>query len=436
MRTRGLFYILASMNENRPVTFFIFGATGDLSISKIFPALEDLWEAKALHPDTRIVGLSRKRWADKEFKEFLRDASARGYSRKFMDRISFSMVDVEKGEGFSTLPSFIVGEPIAFLALAPHNHEKAVVGLRDSGVLARGKGLLMIEKPFGTDEKSARTLTRLITSFLNEDQIKRVDHYLGKSAATALMNLQERSSDLSSLLVRSNVSSIRIRLVEEKGIGERAASYEDVGAFRDVGQSHMLELLALVAVDIPENIYESRMPVPWQMLRADALGTLAPPAITCDLSRRGQYEGYRLEHAVKKNSQTETAFEVTTALYGGKLARVPIILESGKKMEKSEASIRIDFREMEDVPKRVEIFIQPEPRIEIEHRDGSRLVKKAKQKESAYATVIRAALSGSTREFVGSEEIQALWRYADRIVACWDKVPLEIYGKGKPFLVQ
>jgi glucose-6-phosphate 1-dehydrogenase len=424
------------MNENRPVTFLVFGATGDLSVSKIFPALEELWEAKALHPQTRIVGLSRKRWTDKEFKEFLRDAGDRRYDKKFMERVSFSMLDVEKGEGFSTLPSLVEGEPVAFLALAPNNHEKAIAGLRDSGVLARGKGLLMIEKPFGTDEKSARALTRLITSFLEESQIKRVDHYFGKSAVAALMNLQERSSDLGSLLVRGNVSSIRIRLWEEKGIGDRAASYEGVGAFRDVGQSHMLEMLALVAVDIPENVYASGMPVPWQMLRADALATLAPPAITCDLSRRGQYQGYRIEHGVKKDSQTETAFEVTTTLYGGKLARVPVILESGKRMGKSEASIRIEFKEAEDAPKRIDIVIQPEPRIEIEHRDGSRLVKKAKQRESAYAAIIRAALSGSTREFVGSEEIQALWRYADRVVGCWGKVPLEIYGKDKPFLVQ
>jgi len=294
----------------------------------------------------------------------------------------------------------------------------------------------MIEKPFGSDEKSARSLTHLITSFLNEDQIRREDHYLGKSAIASLMNLQEKSVDFGSLLVRNNVSSIRIRFFEEKGIGERAPSYENIGAFRDVGQNHMLEMLSLIAVHIPENVYESGMPVPWQMLRADALGTLAPPSITCDLSRRGQYDGYRLEHGVKKDSETETAFEVTTTLYGGKLARIPVVLEAGKKIGKNEVSIRIEFKAVEDIPKYIHIIVQPEPRIEIEHQDGTRLVKKSKEKESAYATIFKAALSGSTREFVGAEEIQALWRYADRIVACWDKVPLEVYSKDKPFLIQ
>ncbi|MDP1625004.1 MAG: hypothetical protein Q8L64_04515 [bacterium] len=424
------------MNENRPVTILVFGATGDLATTKLFPALEELWDAGAIHDEVRIVGLSRRRWTDKDFREFLRETGDRRYSKKFLDQVSFSMLDIDKGEGFSAIPAIVLGEPVVFLALAPSNHEKTIAGLRDAGVLARGKGLLMIEKPFGTDEKSARALTHLITSFLDESQIRRIDHYFGKAAVTSLMNLQERSPDLGSLLVRANVSTIRIRLFEEKGIGDRAASYEGVGAFRDVGQNHMLEMLAIIAADIPENVRTSGMPVPWQMLRADALSTLAPPAITCDLSRRGQYEGYLREHGVAKGSQTETAFEVTTTLYGGKLARVPVILESGKKMGKSEASIRIDFKDIEDVPRRIEIFIQPEPRIEIEHRDGSRLVKKAKQKETAYAAIMHAALFGSTREFVGAEEIQALWRYADRIVACWGKVPLEAYSKEKPFLVQ
>jgi glucose-6-phosphate 1-dehydrogenase len=162
---------------------------------------------------------------------------------------------------------------------------------------------------------------------------------------------------------------------------------------------------------------------------------LSPPAKTCDESRRGQYEEYARERGVKLGSQTETAFEIRTSLSSGKLKGVELVLESGKKMLSYEAFVRIVFKDISGIPKSMKFSLQPRQEIAIENRDGNSDIFEIPVTGDAYANVIRCALQGEEREFVGPEEIEALWAYADRVVDCWSRVPLEIYSDKKPFLL-
>lgn len=432
--------------KRRPIIFVLFGATGDLAVRKIFPALKTLHTAGVFPPDSRIIAVSRRDWDDTRFLSHIGAESG-----DFAKLVSYSRVDIDHGMGYGELHGEIESlkrknqkaEVIVYLSLAPRYQAQVTEALAREKIIVRGGGKLLIEKPFGTDEKSAKNLDKLISSFLNENQVYRVDHYLGKDTVMAIMNLHESTENFSLLLSKKNISSIRVRLFETRGVEERGASYDHVGAFRDVGQNHMLMMLATLTADVSEKS--------WQIARADVLKRLAPPAKTCELSHRGQYEGYRDEIGVKLDSEIETAFEITTSLSAGKLAGVPLILEAGKKMPVSEVFMEIKFKKTAGLPRKMLFNVQPSREVLIEYAGdsgrgsgesdggdnvGRRAVFEIPGTGDAYANVIEAAISGRSHEFVGREEIEALWRYSDHVVACWDRVPLQIYGENKPFLIQ
>ncbi|HVU06240.1 MAG TPA: hypothetical protein VHE10_00350 [Candidatus Paceibacterota bacterium] len=416
---------------DKPFVFVLFGATGDLAVKKIFPALQALCREGALGGDPRIIATGRRDWNDEGFASFLRQGGT--FDDGFVSKVSYVKIDVDAGTGYAELADKIAGNAegaIFYSSLAPNFHAPVAQGLHDVGLISRGRGKLLIEKPFGTDEKSAKSLDRVLEGFLDEGQIFRVDHYLGKDTLRAVMDLHESTPELARLISNESVESIRVALFEEKGIDGRGASYDGMGAFRDVGQNHILEALAVIAAE------PSVRAASWQSARAKALKRLAPPAKTCELSRRGQYEGYGNEKGVDPGSETETAFEVVTCFRSGKLKGVPVTLVSGKRMPSSGSFAEISFKEISGIPRKMVFRIQPEQEIVIESCDGSRESFDIPRTRDAYGNVILAATRGTERAFAGSDEVRALWAYADRVVACWNKVPLERYGPGKPFLVE
>jgi len=425
-----------------PIIFILLGATGDLAVKKILPALAALFRDEKIHPLSRIIAVGRRDWKDADFISFLGHEEGKVIGA-FLQAISYVKVDIDRGDGYEGLVAHIhalqarigASKVFTYLSLAPQLHEKAVSVLRDAGILLRGKNRVMIEKPFGTDEKTAKSLDRLLLSFLDESQIYRVDHYLGKDTVQAMMDIHESTPSFDELVSSASVESICVRLFETIGIEGRGATYEQVGAFRDVGQNHMLVMLSAIAAELPQGAREADEFM-WQKARADVIERLAPPAKTCELSRRAQYEGYKSEKNVSPDSEVETAFEVVTSLRSGKLKGVPLILEAGKKMSRTEAFVEIKFKDISGLPEIMKFSVQPEREISIRNRDGSTDTFETGKSRDAYENVLIAALADSRHSFVGSEEIEALWRYADHIVACWNKVPLETYSDTKPFLLQ
>jgi glucose-6-phosphate 1-dehydrogenase len=421
---------MSAINKN--IIFILFGATGDLAVKKIFPALQALLKERAISPASKIIAVSRRDWNDSDLIQFLKDKKV-SIDQEFESLISYSKIDIEGNHGYEDLKKKISGlkkevksaETYFYLSLAPQNHPLAVASLKEHKILSKGKNKVLIEKPFGTNERTAKDLDSLL-SYLNPSQVCRVDHYLGKDSIQALMDLHEKTPDFDKIISNQSVASIRLSIFETKGIDNRGATYDSVGAFRDVGQNHMLEMLGVIASSLSGGN--------WQKARTEVFTHLEPPAKTCEFSRRGQYDSYHLETGVKPGSETETAFEIKTTLYQGKLKGTPLILEAGKAMQKSEVFTEITFKDIPGIPKKMIFKVQPEQEITIVNGDGARETFVVPKKRDAYANLLYAALTDSTREFVGPGEIEALWRYADRIVACWNKVPLEIYGPDKPFL--
>ena len=382
----------------KDIIFIIFGATGDLATKKILPALENIYIQGAVTVRSRVIAVSRRDFDDAGFVQHYSQTTGRAGIPLFKNALLYTKVDIDADTGYTDLALRVVdlkrampqAEVVIHLSLAPNYHRKVIKALASAGILVRGESKLLIEKPFGTDEKTARELDLLLTGFVDENDIYRVDHYLGKQAAQDIMCVGE---------IHTGISSIHARLFEEKGIDGRGASYDGVGAFRDVGQNHMLEMLAITLANPTDG--------DWQAARAQVIQRLVPPENTCVDFRRGQYEGYQIEKGVTPGSETETAFRVVTML-----DRIMITLESGKKMKTGEASIRIVYK------------------------NGTERVFDFRTGRDAYETVVMAALSGSKRTFVGFKEILALWNYADHVQGCWQKVPLETYSKDKPFLIQ
>jgi len=415
----------------KPPLIILFGATGDLAQKKIFPALSNLYNSGLLPHDSKIIGVSRRPWSTDEFHDFLKSKST--VSSGFLQVVGYSEIDFEVGRGYDTLAKHIstVGkgrEVLIYLSLAPNHFPPVIQALRKSKILSRGNTKLLLEKPFGTNEKSACALNKSLTSFLSHSQIYRIDHYLGKTAVQAMMRVHESSPGLRSIISAHTVESVSVTLFEARGIDGRGASYDGVGAFRDVGQNHMLEILASLLAEYPRRASATS----WHDARAEVLESLLPPAKTCEFARRGQYEGYEHESGVRSGSETETAFEVITGFSKGELRGIPVALRAGKMMAESYASVRIIFREISGLPREIEFSIQPRAEVIIRGREGVDEIMRLAPGD-AYENIFLDALRGERRHFVGSREIQAAWRYADRVVSCWNKVPLERYSLSHPF---
>jgi glucose-6-phosphate 1-dehydrogenase len=420
-----------TFSMQKPLTFVLFGATGDLAVKKIFPALASLLTTEELHPDSKIIAVGRRNFDTAAFQTFLKE-SWNEVPDELLAHITYADVDFDVRCGYENLKAVLEENEerdlMIYLSLAPRWFAQVIEDLRDAGILVREDAKLILEKPFGTDEASARKLNELLSSFLAEPQVYRVDHYLGKSALQAIMETHERSAGLRTILSNETVAKVTVELLETKGVEGRGASYDSVGAFRDVGQNHMLEALAVLLAEYPR----SEEAHAWQKARADVLESLAPPEESV-VVRIGQYDGYEEERGVEAGSRTETAFEVGTHFTKGELKGVPIVLRAGKKMPQAFARIIVAFKEIAGFPTEMRVEVQPEARVVMRYPDGTENNFPLHSTREAYANVILDVLQGDDRHFVGEREILASWRYADALVALFPTLPLQKYGVNTLF---
>ena len=399
------------MRKKIKTVFVILGATGDLSTGKIFPALAELHRknsdsvACALRSDYAlqnqsfsVVAVSRRPWSDDDFRDFL---GREKYDAGFLKNVHYKTVFFDSCLGSPELKKFLKSfgnaKFIFYVSMAPTLYETALKCMKKNSLLNIGDSKILIEKPFGLDLKSSRKLNSLTLSFLEHKQIYRVDHYLGKDALRALTEIHEKSSTLSDIISNKNVASIRVKIFEDFGVKDRGASYDSVGAFRDVGQNHILQMLSAIAVTPPKSRHGISAAA-WHLARAKVVEALETKKIKL---RRGQYIGYTKEKNVSKNSRTETFFSIQTYFKGGKLKDVPVILESGKKMPKREASIEVKFKNGE----KLDIPVGGE----------------------AYEHILEAATLDRRELFVGSKEIFAAWKFVDTVLLRFKKTKLKIY---------
>jgi glucose-6-phosphate 1-dehydrogenase len=332
-----------------PHVIVLFGATGDLARRKLLPGLLHLSEA-GLMPEFRVVGTSLEDLDDHGFREFARQACEE-FTRhpigpaeleSFVSRLTY----VPQGSGPTGLADAVAraegelgGEPrrLFHLSVPPAAAIDVVRMIGEAGLAERAR--VIMEKPFGTDLASATELNAAIHEVLDEEQVFRIDHFLGKEAAQNILALRFANGLFEPIWNRNHIDHVQIDVPETLGVGGRAAFYDKTGAYRDMVVTHLMQVLAFVAMEPPT------------ALAPDAIGDEKFKVFRShrpiDVQRvvRGQYEGYRSHPGVAPDSQTETFVALECVVDNWRWSGVPFYLRTGKRMAESARIISIAFRE-------------------------------------------------------------------------------------------
>jgi glucose-6-phosphate 1-dehydrogenase len=327
----------------------LFGATGDLARRKLLPGLFRLAEAGLMPERYRIVGTSRAPLDSEGFREFAREAldefgppAHNGTWDAFARNLSYSDADEEApalAAAVERAERELGGEPrrLHYLSVPPAASAGIVQTLRRTGLSERAR--MIMEKPFGTDLGSARSLNEAVHAVFDESQVFRIDHFLGKETVQNILAARFGNGVFESIWNREHIDHVQIDVPETLSIGSRAGFYEDTGAFRDMIVTHLLQVVGFVAMEPPVSFSATSL-VDETVKVFNSMAPLRPEDMI-----RGQYAGYRDEPGVAPDSDTETFVAMRVAIENWRWAGVPFYLRTGKRMAEGRRLLTITFRE-------------------------------------------------------------------------------------------
>ncbi|MCL2541655.1 MAG: glucose-6-phosphate dehydrogenase [Nocardioidaceae bacterium] len=336
-------------DKMKPVTIVLFGATGDLSRRKLLPGLLHLFET-GLIPELRIIGTSLDEYTTETFVKFTHDAvsefSGDDGDMKAWPEFSKLLHWAPGAEGAAGLRAAVdkveaewSGDVtrLAYLSVPPKAAPAVVHTLEDAGLAEHSR--IIMEKPFGTDLASAKALNAELHSVVDEAQIYRIDHFLGKEAAQNILAFRFANGLFEPIWHRNNIDHIQIDVPEELGLEQRAGFYESTGAFRDMVVTHLFQVLAFTAMEPPTSLSPDAINA-----EKDKVFRSMQPLDPADVVR-GQYQGYRDIDGVAKDSETETFVALKCFIDNWRWAGVPFYLRTGKRLAEGARVISIGFKE-------------------------------------------------------------------------------------------
>jgi len=472
-----------------PCTIIIFGASGDLTARKLVPALYHLFIEKQLPDPFRIIGFARREKSDASWHGELKTALEQ-YSRtkkadpvawqNFTSHLTYFEGDYDKAKSYQDLAAVLkkfgnealTKNLLFYLAIPPSQFAGVVQQLHESGLLQKGGASrhwqrVVIEKPFGHDLESARQLNAELTRYMQERQIFRIDHYLGKETIQNILMFRFSNNIFERLWTRQVVDHVQITVSEQMGVGSRGSYYEEAGALRDVVQNHVLQILAMVAMEPPASLEAESI----RDEKVKLLKCIRPvlPGQADSYVVRGQYAGgqfdgqivkpYREEPKVRPDSNVETFVALNLFIDNWRWSGVPFYLRAGKRLALSASEVRVQFRPPPHVlfaaqcgptldANSITLRLQPNEGITL-HFNGkipgtTMQIRPVRMHFSynaefgaytpeAYERLLLDALAGDATLFIRRDEVEIAWSIVDPIRATWEKRPLsenEFYAAG------
>ncbi len=427
--------------------FVFFGATGDLAYKKIFPALYAMVHSGALN--IPIIGMARAGWT----LEKLRDRARKSMQQsgdfepecfaKFSALLHYVDGDYADPQTYSQLKQELgfARRPIHYLAIPPSLFASVVQGLAKSGCADNAR--VIVEKPFGRDLKSAQALDTTLHEVFDEASIFRIDHYLGKEAVQNLLYFRFANTFLEPIWNRNYVRDVQITMAEQFGVQGRGGFYEEVGAIRDVVQNHLLQVIALLAMDAPVG-HEPQAMQTEKLRLFRAMRPLDPKDVV-----RGQFRGYRDEKGVAEDSQVETFAALRLHIDTWRWADVPFYIRAGKCLPISATEVMVNlkrpplaiFDARTTMPTNYfRLRLSPEVVIgagALVKRNGEDLRGEAVEliarhhsqtEKSPYERLLGDAIRGDTSLFTQDDSVEAAWRVVDPVLR--DPLPVVQYEPG------
>jgi glucose-6-phosphate 1-dehydrogenase len=467
-----------------PCALVVFGVTGDLARKKLLPAAYDLAHRGLLPADFVLLGFARRDWGDGDFgdlaKKAAREHARTDWSEEVWERLCGDIVFVpgsfDDDEAFDTLAKTldelcrshgIQGNAAFYLSIPPSMFPTVLKQMERSKMAdnstAGGWRRVVVEKPFGHDLESALALNKLVDDVFTPKDVFRIDHYLGKETVQNLMALRFANQLFEPVWNANFVDSVQITMAEDVGIGGRATFYDATGAARDVLQNHLLQLLALTAMEEPVEFTAEAI----QVEKLKVLRAITLPADLRDYAIRGQYDqgwqageralAYTAEEGVPPDSQTETYAAVRLGIETRRWAGVPFYLRTGKRLPRRVTEIAVLFKKAPHLPfshtdteelghNQLVIRVQPDegvtlkfgskvPGTMMEVRDvsmdflyGESFIDSSPE---AYERLILDVLLGDSTLFPRNAEVEASWRVIDPLEAFWAGDDPEKYRAGE-----
>ncbi len=428
----------------KPFILIIFGASGDLAKLKLFPALYSLAEQKRLPKEFYIVGYARsemdKKQFQKEFKESIEKAHKKNINKKLLDElvkhVHYFQGQYDKIADFIKFRGFLkeisgnkIIKKLAYFSIPPTTFKPVIKNLGKTKISENEDIRLILEKPFGEDTKSAKELFHFAARYFDEDAVYLLDHYLGKSAVQSILHLRHSNRLLNLMMKGPEIANIQITAFEDVGVKDRVGYFEKVGTIKDMVQSHLLQLLSLVAMSIPisenaESLHREKYAILSALKFVESKNNIV----------LGQYESYHKEKGVPKNSKTDTFAALRLFIDRESWYKTPIYIRTGKRLHEKHTYVTVEikkfaFQKKSEEPNRIVFELQPDEKINIRLINKRGLSSKHQKLTISqsiacqgvdclpeHALLILDVIKKNRLHFLSFQEIIATWQITDNIL--------------------